>query len=41
MAKDNLTYLDNVNTDKVNELLNKTENNVEYFNSVSDQVVSA
>ena len=35
------TYLDNIDTEKVNELLNKTEINVSYFRNVTDKVVSS
>ena len=40
MAKQT-TYLDNVDTAKVDELLQATDKNVEYFNSVTKQVTEA
>lgn len=34
----NITFLDNVDTDKVTDLLDRTAQNVEYFNDVTKQV---
>lgn len=35
------TFLDNIDTTKVTQLLNDTQNNSEYFNNITDQVVTA
>lgn len=37
---DNVTYLNNVDTDKVNRLVGETRNNVQYFNATVDKLVS-
>lgn len=41
MAQLNQTFLNNIDESKVNDLLTQTETNVEYFTSVSDNVVKA
>lgn len=41
MSRDNITYLDNIDTELVTQLLDKTEQNVNYFNSITEQVVKA
>ena len=33
------TFLDNVNTEKLDELFNKTDNNVKYFNDLIKKTV--
>lgn len=37
----NVTYLNNIDTQKVDALLKDTDNNVEYFTSVSNSVIEA
>ena len=41
MATNNVTYLDNIDTEKMVQLLEQTEQNVEYFNKVTKQVADA
>lgn len=41
MATNNITYLDNIDTEKMVQLLEQTEQNVEYFNKVTKQVADA
>ena len=41
MTQLNQTFLNNIDESKVNDLLTQTETNVEYFTSVSDNVVKA
>ena len=35
------TFLDNIDTEKVTNLLNETQKNSEYFNTITEQVVTA
>lgn len=37
----NTTFLNNVDTTKVTDLLNQTEDNVQYFNDITNKVVSS
>lgn len=41
MANNNVTYLENIDEQKMTELLEQTETNVEYFNKVTRQVSQA
>ena len=37
----NVTYLNNVDSNRVNELLNSTSSNVEYFNNITNQTAKS